>query len=55
MNRWLPGTIQYDNVKSVLQSRKKCAFLEKIQDLARERWYLLALKAKYAGTYDNVV
>ncbi len=49
MNRWLPGTIQYDSVKSRVQSRKKHIVLEKIKDLARERWYLLALKAKYAG------
>ncbi len=48
-SRWLPGTIEYSTVRSLLDSREKYVILEKLQQLVRERWYLLALKAKYAG------
>lgn len=32
-----------------MESRRKRKLRDKIQHLARERWFLLSMKAKYAG------
>lgn len=47
--RWFPGSVQYHSVKSAMDTKRKHILLSKIKDFARERWFLLALKAKYAG------
>ena len=47
--RWEPECVQYQIVKKTLTTKTRNNLLAKIKDLARERWVLLALKAKYAG------
>ena len=40
-------------MKEALTTKVRKNLLEKIKDLARERWVLLALKAKYAGMWHH--
>lgn len=47
--RWEPECVQYQVVKKTFTTKTRNNLLVKIKDLARERWVLLALKAKYAG------
>lgn len=49
-SRWLLNSPEYLRVKGVLESRDRTNWLLKLESLARERWFLLSLKAKYAGT-----
>ena len=48
-HRWLPGCKEYEAAKAAIQARRRSALRLQIQTLARERWFLLALKSKYAG------
>ena len=47
--RWLDDCPEYIATKSVIQSKEKQKLKLKMRDQAKERWYLLKLKAKYAG------
>lgn len=47
--RWEPECVQYQIVKQTFTTKTRNNLLVRIKDLARERWVLLALKAKYAG------
>ena len=47
--RWSLDSPQYLAVKRVVESRSRTNCLLKLESLARERWFLLSLKAKYAG------
>ena len=49
LHRWVPSSSEYQVVKSTMESRRKSKLCAKIQHLARERWFLLSMKAKYAG------
>lgn len=55
LQRWDPESVQYQVVKKTFITKTQSNLLIKIKDLARERWFLLALKAKYAGmkTYTH--
>lgn len=48
-SRWLLNSSKYLAVKRLLESRNRTNWLLKLESLAREKWYLLSLKAKYAG------
>ena len=47
--RWSKTSPQYQEVKALITSHKRTCLLLKIEQAARERWFLLTLKAKYAG------
>ena len=52
--RWFPVCVEYKLVKENLTTKIRTDLLHKIEDLAREHWVLLHLKAKYAGNYALV-
>ena len=47
--QWNKTTTHYREVKALVTSEKRTRLLLKIEQVARERWFLLTLKAKYAG------
>ena len=47
--RWSPSSTEYREVKALVSSENRIRLLIKIDQAARERWFLLRLKAKYAG------
>ena len=47
--RWAPGMLEYATAKAAYHSKRKYLLMEEIEALSRERWFLLSLKAKYAG------
>lgn len=47
--RWNKASTHYREVKALVTSEKRTRVLLKIEQAARERWFLLTLKAKYAG------
>ena len=48
--RWTPDSPSYQAVDRLqIQQSKQDAFA-KLEQCARERWFLLTIKAKYAGT-----
>ena len=46
---WAPGMLEYATAKAAYHSKRKSLLMEEIKALSRERWFLLSLKAKYAG------
>jgi len=48
--RWSPSSTAYREVKALVTSENRTRLLLRIEQAARERWFLLRLKAKYAGT-----
>jgi len=48
--RWSVSSTEYCEVKALVSSENRPHFLLKIEQAARERWYLLKLEANYAGT-----
>ncbi|XP_065900357.1 uncharacterized protein [Dysidea avara] len=46
--RWSPSSTEYHEVKALVASENRTHLLIKIEQAARERWFLLRLKAKYA-------
>ena len=52
--RWNKRSTHYHEVKALVTSEVRTHLLLKIEQAARERWYLLTLKAKYAGTYRSL-
>ena len=52
--RWFPECVEYKLVKENLTTKIQTDLFSKIKDLARERWVLLRIKAKYAGNYALV-
>ena len=53
-SRWLLNSPEYLNFKRILESRNRTNWLLKLESLARERWFLLLLKAKYAGMVTDI-
>lgn len=51
VNRWMPTSREYITTKAAVTSNLKKKLKKEIRQHARERWYLLRLKSKYAGTY----
>ena len=47
--RWSPSFTEYREVKAMVSSENRTRLLIKIEQAARERWFLFRLKAKYAG------
>jgi len=47
--RWTTDSPEYIDTKAVATSRQKQELRGKINKDARERWFLLRLKSKYAG------
>ena len=52
--RWSEASTEYREVKALITSEKRTHLLLKIEQAARERWFLLTLKAKYAGRSKQV-
>lgn len=50
--RWSVVSTQYREVKALVTSENRTCLLLKLEQTARERWFLSTLKAKYAGTYE---
>ena len=48
-HRWSVRSTQYREVKALITSENRACLLLKLERTARERWFLLTLKAKYAG------
>ena len=48
--RWSKTSPEYRQVKALTTSRNRTRLLLKLEQTARERWFLLSLKAKYAGS-----
>ena len=51
--RWSKISTRYREVKALVASEKRTRLLLKIEQAARERWFLLTLKAKYAGSVQS--
>ena len=51
VSRWIPTCQEYIATKAAMRSNLKKKLKKEIRKHARERWYLLRLKSKYAGTY----
>ena len=47
--RWSDDCPEYISTKAIMNSKEKQKLKLKMRNLAKERWYLLKLKAKYAG------
>ena len=47
--RWLSSSNAYCDVKRLLNEKEKERRKEEISKCARERWFLVSLKAKFAG------
>jgi len=47
--RWSVLSTQYREVKVLVSSENRTCLLLKLEQTARERWFLTTLKAKYAG------
>ena len=50
ISRWTPSCQAYKETKEVMKSHLRNKLKIKIRQHARERWFLLRLKSKYAGT-----
>ena len=53
-SRWLPSCHIYCDIKRMLTEKEKEKRKEEISKCARERWFLLSLKAKFAGLSISV-
>lgn len=52
ISRWTPSCQAYKETKEVMKSKLKKKLKIQIRQYARERWFLLRLKSKYAGMYN---
>jgi len=50
--RWTPSSQAYKETKEVMKSKLRSKLKIQIRQYARERWFLLRLKSKYAGMYN---
>ena len=48
-SRWLPSCDIYCDIKRLLTEKEKEKKKGEISKCARERWFLLSIKAKFAG------
>ena len=48
--RWTEDSPNYEATRNVMESRIKQTLRQKMTSDARERWFLLRMKSKYAGT-----
>ena len=53
IQRWSKHSDVYCDFKRIEEEKEKNRIIEKIATCARERWFLLNLKAKFAG--NNVI
>ena len=53
VRRWTPNCREYGATKDVMKSNLRKKLKHKIRCYARERWFLLRLKSKYAGINKN--
>ena len=53
-SRWLPSCDMYCDIKRMLTEKEKEIKKGEISKCARERWFLLSLKAKFAGLLFSV-
>lgn len=53
-SRWSDNCPEYIATKTLINSKEKQKLKLKMRNLAKERWYLLKLKAKYAGLNVHV-
>ena len=51
LQRWIPDSSQYQSTKEMQAQKTRSDIFMKLEKCARERWFLLTIKAKYAGTY----
>lgn len=54
-NRWRVESAIFKDMKRIADEEEKEKIIDAIADCARERWFLLNLKAKYAGIADYCV
>lgn len=54
ISRWGPSCQAYKETKEVMKSNQRNKLKIRIRQHARERWFLLRLKSKYAGTYIHM-
>lgn len=54
IQRWSVDSDVYMDHQRMQEAREKAALVESIGTCARERWFLLNLKAKFAGTVECV-
>ena len=55
IQRWKSDSPGYKSAEQILQRRKQNVLKQKVEVCARERWFLLAVKAKYAGKYRTLL
>ena len=53
MRRWLSDDELFQRAREEAKRRQKRTSLHKVHTKVVERWFLLSLKAKYAGMYFN--
>ena len=53
--RWTKDSQNYQATKNTMESRVKQELRQKMTSEARERWFLLRMKSKYAGTHVCVL
>ena len=49
IERWTANSQSFKDVKKIAEEVEKERFIDVISSTARERWFLLNLKAKFAG------
>ncbi len=49
LERWEENSIVFQDVKRIVEEEKRAGFFYCISTCARERWFLLNLKSKFAG------
>ena len=49
ISRWTPSCQAYKETKKVIKSNLRGKLKIQIRQYARERWFLLRMKSKYAG------
>ena len=47
--RWEENSIVFRDVKRIMEEEKRANLLDSIASCARERWFLLNIKSKFAG------
>ena len=54
MQRWKSDSPGYKLAEHNVQRRKQSVIKQKVEVCVRERWFLLAVKAKYAGITEYI-
>ena len=53
--RWTPNSPLYQAMDKLQMEQSKRDAFAKLEQCARERWFLITIKAKYAGMYMRSV